>query len=398
MKTINLDYSAASPLQAEVLEKILPFFTEHYGNPSSSHKLGDWPRKALDEAREHTARLINAEPQDIIFTTSASEANNLAVKGYLYANAGKGKHIITSSIEHFSILNQLKTLAREGFEVTELPVDSRGMVDPSELAGAITDQTILVTIQAANPEIGTIQPLSELAAVAGEKKVAFHTDAAAAAGWIPLDVKKTNIDLLSLAGDQFYGPKGTGALYIKSGNRIRPLVEGGIQERGLRAGTENVATLVGLGEAARIALKNMEQRTAKAAQFRDRLKESLFAAIPHLHLNGHPEKRLPANLNVSVRFVEGEALLMRLEMAGIYVSSGSSCTSQVLKSSHVLSATGVPAELAQGSLLLTAGPDSSLEDIPYITEKMAEVTELLRNMSPLYHQYKKEAENNARVQ
>lgn len=398
MKTINLDYSAAAPLQEEVLEKMLPYFTEHYGNPSSGHRLGEEPRKALQEAREHTARLVNAEPQEIVFTASASEANNLAVKGYLHANAGKGKQIITSSIEHFSILNQLKTLAREGYEVTELPVDSRGLVDPSRLAEAITDQTILVTIQAANPEIGTIQPLAELAAVAGEKEVAFHTDAAAAAGWIPLDVKKTGINMLSLAGDQFYGPRGTGALYIRHGSRVRPLVEGGIQERGLRAGTENVAALVGLGEAARIALNNMEQRTAKAARFRDQLKESLFAAIPHLHLNGHPDKRLPANLNVSVRFVEGEALLMRLEMAGIYVSSGSSCTSQVLKSSHVLSATGVPAELAQGSLLLSAGPGSNLEDIPYITEKMAEVSGLLRNMSPLYHQYVKEAEKNAPVQ
>ncbi len=395
MKTVNLDYAAAAPLDKSVLEAMIPYFTEHYGNPSSGHTLGEKPRKAIEKARENVGRLIGSEAKNIIFTASASEANNLAVKGLVRAGKKKGDHIITSGVEHFSILNQLKGLEKEGYRVTRLPVDSYGSVDPAQLEAAITDQTILVTIQAANPEIGTIQPLEELAAIAGAHDIPFHTDAAAAAGWIPIDVEKSGIDLLSLAGDQFYGPKGSGALYVRRGIRLMPLVEGGIQEKGLRAGTENVPAIVGLGEAAKAALETMEERAAKAVEMRDRLKESIFDAIPNLHLNGHPEKRLPRNLNVSVSFVEGEALLMRLQMAGIYVSSGSSCTSQVLKSSHVLTAIGVSPELAQGSLQLTLGPESSPEDIPYITENLAEITTLLRNMSPLYHQYLKEGKNNA---
>ena len=395
MKKVNLDYTAAAPVEDAVVQKMLPFLVEHYGNPSSGHSLGEIPRKALLKARENVAGLIGADPSAITFTASASEANNLAVKGFAKANMKKGKHIITSSIEHFSILNQLKTLKKEGFTVTELPVDEYGLVNPADLAEAITDQTILVSIQAANPEIGTIQPLEELVAVAKEKNVVFHTDAAAAVGWIPIDVQKIGLDMLSLAGDQFYGPKGTGALFVKRGIRVMPLIEGGTQEKGLRAGTENVALVAGLGEAARIAAEQLEERAAEAALFRDNLKESLFKAIPHLHLNGHPEKRVPRNLNISVSFVEGEALLMRLDMAGINVSSGSSCTSQALKSSHVLSALGVLPELAQGSLQLTAGPGSSVEDIPYITEQLAEVTNILRSMSPLYHQFMKEAKQNA---
>ena len=395
MKKINLDYTAAAPVDKEVLEKMIPFFSEYYGNPSSGHSLGEIPRKALQEARENVSGLIGADPAAIIFTASASEANNLAVKGFAKANMKKGKHIVTSSVEHFSILNQLKTLKKEGFSVTELPVDNYGLVNPADLAEAITDQTILVSIQAANPEIGTIQPIKELVAVAKERDVVFHTDAAAAVGWIPIDVQKLGVDMLSLAGDQFYGPKGSGALFVKRGVRVMPLIEGGIQEKGLRAGTENVALVAGLGEAARIAAEQLEERAEKAAAFRDRLKESLFNSIPHLQLNGHPEKRVPRNLNISVSFVEGEALLMRLDMAGINVSSGSSCTSQALKSSHVLTALGVPPELAQGSLQLTAGPDNKIEDIPYITEQLADVASILRNMSPLYHQYMKEAKQNA---
>ncbi len=395
MKKINLDYTAAAPVEKAIIEKMLPLLTEHYGNPSSGHSLGEMPRKALQEARENVGRLIGADAGNIIFTASASEANNLAVKGFAKANMKKGKHIITSPVEHFSILNQLKTLKKEGFSITELPVDEYGLVHPRDLADAITGETILVTIQAANQEIGTIQPLAELVAVAKESNVVFHTDAAAAVGWIPVDVQKLGIDMLSLAGDQFYGPKGTGALFVKRGVRLTPLVEGGTQEKGLRAGTENVALIAGLGEAARIAAVQLEERAKEAAFFRDKLKESLFSAIPYLHLNGHPEKRVPRNLNISVSFVEGEALLMRLDMAGISVSSGSSCTSQALKSSHVLSAIGVPPELAQGSLQLTAGPGSSVEDIPYITEQLAEVTNILRSMSPLYHQFMKEAKQNA---
>lgn len=395
MKTINLDYTAAAPLDRAVLDAMLPYFTEHYGNPSSGHSLGDKPRKAMEEARQNVAQLIGAGAKEVIFTASASEANNLAIKGLVRAGKKKGDHIIASAVEHFSILNQLKSLQKEGYKVTLLPVDSYGAVDPGQLKEAITDQTILVSIQAANPEIGTIQPIEKLAALARDKGVPFHTDASAAAGWIELDVEKMGVDLLALAGDQFYGPKGSGALYIRRGIRLMPLIEGGIQERGLRAGTENVPAIVGLGEAAKAARETLQERSEKAAAMRDQLKENLFNSIPNLHLNGHPENRLPHNLNVSVSFVEGEALLMRLQMAGIYVSSGSSCTSQALKSSHVLTALGVPPELAQGSLQLTLGPDSTAEDIPYITEQLGEIAGLLRNMSPLYHQYLKEGNKNA---
>ncbi len=398
MKEINLDYTAAAPVDRGVLDAMFPFFREHYGNPSSGHSLGEKPREALEEARENVARLIGARSAEVVFTASASEANNLAVKGIVKAGKKKGNHIIASSVEHFSVLNQLKTLQKEGFTVTLLPVDRYGTVDPEQLAEEITDDTILVSIQAANPEIGTIQPIEQLTALTREKGIPFHTDAAAAVGWIPIDVGKMGVDLLALAGDQFYGPKGSGALFVRRGVRLSPQVEGGIQERGLRAGTENVAAVVGLGEAAKLAAESMHERSQKTAAIRDQLKESLFESIPQLHLNGHPDNRLPRNLNIAVEFVEGEALLMRLEMAGIYVSSGSSCTSQALKSSHVLKAIGVPPELAQGSLQLTLGVESSAEDIPYITEQLAKVARLLRNMSPLYHQYLKEGNNNAPVQ
>ncbi len=395
MKTINLDYTAATPLERSVLDAMLPFFTEHYGNPSSGHSLGEKPRKAIEEAREYVGQLIGSEAKNIVFTASASEANNLAIKGLVRAGKKKGNHIITTSVEHFSVLNQLKSMEKEGYKVTRLPVDRYGAVDPAQMEMAITDQTILISIQTANPEVGTIQPVEKLAALAREKEVPFHTDATAAAGWIELDVEKMNVDLLTLAGDQFYGPKGSGAIYVRRGTRLLPLIEGGIQEKGLRAGTENVPAIVGMGEAAKVALKTRQERAKNAVAIRDQLKESLFDSIPNLHLNGHSENRLPRNLNISVSFVEGEALLMRLQMAGIYVSSGSSCTSQALKSSHVLTAMGVTPELAQGSLQLTVGPDSKLEDIPYITEQLGEIAALLRNMSPLYHQYLKEGKINA---
>ncbi len=398
MKEINLDYAAAAPLDKRVLDKMMPFFTEHYGNPSSGHSLGEKPKAAIEDAREAVASLISGEAKNMIFTASVSEANNLVIKGLVKAGKKKGNHLIASSIEHFSVLNQLKTLEKEGYRVTLLPVDKFGMVDPKDLEAAIDDQTVLVSIQTANSEIGTIQPIAELSAVARERGIIFHTDAAAAAGWIELDVKKMGVDLLTLAGDQFYGPKGSAALFVRRGVRLMPQVEGGIQERGLRAGTENVPAIVGLGEAAKIAKETMSERAGKLTAIRDQLKESLLEAVPNLHLNGHPEQRLPHNLNVSVEFVEGEALLMRLQMAGIYVSSGSSCTSQALKSSHVLSAIGRPPELAQGSLQLTLGPGSSSEDIPYITEQLAEIAALLRNMSPLYHQHLKEEKANASVQ
>lgn len=399
MKTINLDHAAAAPLDQEVIEAMLPFYKEHFGNPSSGHGLGEEPKKVLNRARENIAILIGAEAHEIIFTASASEANNLAIKGLVQASRKRGNHIIASAIEHFSVLNQLKTLQKEGFEVTLLPVDSYGQVSPEHLKKAIKEQTILVTIQTANPEIGTVQPLEKLAAVAKESNIPFHTDAAAAVGWIPINMAEHNdVSMLTLAGDQFYGPKGSAALYLRRGTRIMPLIEGGIQERGLRAGTENVAAIAGMGEAARIAAANLEQRSSAAAAIRNELKTGLISAVPHLHINGHPHDRLPHNLNVTVEFVEGEALLMRLEMAGIYVASGSSCASQALRSSHVLTAIGLPPEMAQGSLQLTLGKGNSSEDTPYIVEQFSKVTSLLRNMSPLYHQFLKEGQKDASIQ
>ncbi len=389
MREVNLDYGAATPLDPAVLEAMLPYMREHYGNPSSGHSLGQKPRQAMAEAREKVGRLIGAKPGQILFTASASEANNMAVKGIAAASRKKGTHIVASSIEHFSILNPLKTLEKDGFRITLLPVDEQGLVDAGELERAITPETILVSVAAANAEIGTLQDLKALTAVAKAKGVPFHTDAAAAAGWVPLDVQDLGVDLLTLAGDQLYGPKGSAALYVGQGVRLRPLVEGGIQERGLRAGTENIPVIVGLGEAARIAAETREERAQSLAALRDGLKESLLKHVPHLRVNGHPTRRLPHNLHVSVEFVEGEALLMHLDMAGIYVSSGSSCTSQALKSSHVLAAIGLPPELAQGSLLFTLGRESREEDVSYVSGELARIAQLLRAMSPLYQNFLK---------
>jgi cysteine desulfurase len=389
MGEVNLDYGAATPLHPAVLQAMLPYMTEHFGNPSSGHSLGQKPRKALAAAREQVAALIGAKAGQVIFTASASEANNLALKGVAAASRKKGNHIVASAIEHFSILNPLKTLEKEGFKVTLVPVDAQGLVDPRELEAAITPETILVSVAAANPEIGTVQDLKALAAVARAKGVPFHTDAAAAAGWIPLDVQALGVDLLTLAGDQFYGPKGSAALYVGRGVRIRPLLEGGIQERGLRAGTENIPAMVGLGEAARLAGEDLPERAARLAALRDHLKERLLQEVPHLHVNGHLSQRLPHSLHVSVEFVEGEALLLHLDIAGIYVSSGSSCTSQALKSSHVLAAIGLPPELAQSSLLFTLGKDFTEEDAAYVSGELARIAQLLRAMSPLYQNFLK---------
>ena len=390
MRKINLDYGAAAPLDPAVVQAMLPYMTEYYGNPSSGHSLGAKPRQALKEAREKVARLIAAPPERVLFTSSASEANNLAIKGVVAAYKKKGNHIIASPIEHYSVLNPLKSLQKAGFEITFLPVDSFGLVDAAQLAEAITDKTVLVSIAVANPEIGTVQDVTGLSQVAKEKGVLFHTDATAAVGWMDLDVKKLGVDLLTLAGDQFYGPKGTGALYVRKGVRLLPLVEGGIQELGLRAGTENVAAFVGMGVAAHMAFQDRQERVKRVSQLRDQLKEGLFAEVPHLHVNGHEEKRLPHNLHVAVEFVEGEALFMHLDMAGIYVSSGSSCASQALKSSQVLAAIGAPPELAQGSLLFTLGKDTKEEDISYVTGELSRIAALLRQMSPLYSKYLKE--------
>lgn len=393
---INLDYGAAAPLDPDVVAAMLPYLTEHYGNPSSGHSLAEEPRRALAEARQAVAGLIGAPPERLVFAASGSEANNLAIKGV--AARTPGGHIVTSAIEHYSVLNPIRTLQKLGYEATFLPVDQQGRVDPATLADAIRPDTILVSIAAANPEIGTIQDLAALAGVAARRKVPFHTDGVAAAGWIPLAVREMGIGLCSVAGDQFYGPKGTGALYVAPGIPLAPLVEGGIQERGLRAGTENVPALVGMGAAARKAAADRSGRAARVAGIRDALREALFAGIPYLHLNGHPTDRLPHNLHVSVEFVEGEALFMHLDMAGILVSSGSSCASQALKSSQVLAGIGVGPELAQGSLQFTLGRDSDPGDVPRVAEELRRIAALLRQMSPLYRDYLRKGGSDATIQ
>lgn len=390
MKEINMDYGAAGPVDPRVFEAMQPFFINYFGNPSSGHDLGDKPREALAEAREKVAVLLGALPEEIIFTSSASESNNAALKGIAAAGKNKGNHIISSSIEHFSVLNPLKTLQKNGYEITLLPVDKFGLVDPHQLREAITPETILISIMTANPEIGTIQPIRDLALIAKEKEIPFHTDATAAIGFVPFNVDDNGVDLLTMSGDQFYGPKGSAVLYVRRRTRILPFVEGGIQEKGRRAGTENVPAIVGLGEASRLAAEEMEVRSKKLSQIRDKLRTSLFESIPHIYLNGHPTHRLPQNLHIAVEFIEGEAMLMRLAMAGIFVSSGSTCTSQALKSSHVLAATGLSTELAQGSLLFSFGKDNTEDDVPYVTEQLSEITTLLRQMSPLYQKYLKE--------
>jgi len=379
---VYLDHISTTPLHPKVLEAMMPYLKDNFGNPSNQHHFGANAGKAIIKAREQVASLIGAEPEEIIFTSSGTEANNLALKGI--AQASKKRHLIISSIEHFSVLNPARTLEKSGFRVTYLPVDKYGMVNPADVEAAITKDTLLVSIQMANPEVGTIQPIEAISKITSSKGVLFHTDAVACAGSLKIDVNKLGISLLSLSGHQFYGPKGIGALYVRKGTRIMPLLEGGIQERGRRAGTENVPCIVGLGEAALIAKAEMEGWNKNILILRERLFSGLKEKIDHLYLNGHPELRLPSNLNVSVKFVEGESLLILLDMEGIASSSGSACTSLALKSSHVLKAMGVDPIQAQGSLLFSLGWENTETEIDYVIEKLPPIVKRLRLMSPLY--------------
>jgi cysteine desulfurase len=386
---VYLDHISTTQLHPEVLEAMLPYLRNNFGNPSNLHHVGQITRKAVYEAREKVAVLINSDTDEIIFTSSGTEANNLALKGIAFARQNKGKHIITSSIEHFSVLHTAKTLQKFGFEITFLPVDSYGMVNPEDVAKAIRKDTILVSIQHANPEVGTIQLIPEISEVIREKsEIYFHTDAVATTGIIDVDIEKLGVDLLSLSGHQFYGPKGIGALFVRKGVRIMPLFDGGIQERGRRAGTENVAGIVGLGKAAEIAKKHMHLWAEHMLTLRERLFEGLKQKIEHIYLNGQPDLRLPGNLNISIKFIEGESLLILLDMEGIAASSGSACTSHALKSSHVLKAMGVSPVDAAGSLLFSLGRENTQEEIDYVLEKLPPIVERLRDMSPLYKKEK----------
>jgi len=362
----------------------MPYFMGKFGNPSNLHDVGREAKNAVEEARAKTAGLIGAHTDEIFFTSSGAESNNFALKGLAQANNQKGKHIIVSQIEHFSLLHPAKGLEKSGFTVTYLPTDKQGLVNPDDVAKAITKETILVSIMHANNEIGTIEPIEEISKITKEKGILFHTDAVATTGWIPVDVKKLGVDALSLSGHQFYGPKGAAALFVRKGVRIKPQIEGGIQEDGRRAGTENVPAIVGLGKAAELAVEEIPHRMSYLTALRDRLQEGLIEKIDHLVVNGHPTLRLPHNLNFSLWFVEGESMLLFLNMDGISVSSGSACTSRSLKSSHVLTCIGTDAAVANGTLLMTLGMGNSAEDIDYVIEKLPPIVKRLRDMSPLY--------------
>ncbi len=385
MRDVYFDYGATTPVRPEVVEAMLPYLKEQFGNPLSLHRYGDGPRQAVEDAREKVAELIRARGNEIYFTASGSEANNMAVKGVALMNEKKGKHLVVSAVEHLSVINAAQTMEKMGFEVTRVPVDKYGLVDPGDVEKALRDDTTLVSIMHANSEVGTIQPIAEIGRVVKAKsKAYFHTDAVATAGNLPVDVKELGVDLLSLAGNQFYGPKGAGALYVKRATRIMPLIDGGVQEGGRRAGTENVPAIVGLGVAAELAASEMEQRRAHVLPLRDRLIERLTGEIDHLYLTGHATKRLPGHVSVVVEYIEGEAMLLLLNMQGIAASSGSTCTSRALKASHVLTAMGFDPALANGSLLLTLGSGNSAEDVDYLMEVFPPIVDRLRQMSPLY--------------
>jgi len=389
-RTIYMDHAATTFVKPEVLVAMIPYFTEHFGNPSSIYGIARYSKKAIDTARLQTAKALGADPDEIYFTSGGSESDNWAIKGVALANRKRGNHIITTQIEHHAVLHSCKFLEKEGFEVTYLPVDHFGLVDPLVLEKAITEKTILISIMYANNEIGTIEPIAELGAVARRHKVYFHTDAVQAIGNIPIDVRAQNIDLLSLSAHKFSGPKGVGALYIKKGMRIENLIHGGAQERKRRAGTENIAGIVGLGKAIELATADILGHNEKVKVMRDRLIKGVLEKIPNSRLNGHPEKRLPGNFNVSFEFIEGESMLLWLDDEGICASTGSACTSGSLEPSHVLLATGLPVEISHGSLRLTLGDANTEGDVDFVLEVLPKVVKKLRDMSPLYHKDGKE--------
>jgi cysteine desulfurase len=389
MREVYLDNVATTPVLPEVLETMLPYLKDAYGNVQSLHNWGDKAREAVEEARGKVAALIGGEAEEIIFTASGTESNNFAIKGLAMARQAKGKHIVVSAIEHFSVLHSAKTLEKWGFEVTEVPVDKYGLVDPDKVAKSLRKDTILVSIMHANGEVGTIEPIKEIASVVKKSGAIFHTDAVATTGTIPVDVKELGVDALSLAGNQFYGPKGVGALWVKKGVRIIPFLDGGVQEGGRRAGTENVPAIAGLGKAAELAKADMAKRSKRLSPLRDKLLAGLPKRIEHVIVTGHPSQRLPGHASFCVEFIEGEAMLMLLNSKGIAVSSGSACTSRALKASHVLIAMGLPHEIAQGSLLFSFGLDNTEEDVDYVLETMPPIVERLRQMSPLYAKFLK---------
>ncbi len=389
MKRIYFDHANATPLLPEAYEAMQPFLREHFGNPSSLHQFGKPAREALTTARKQVARLINTQPEGIIFTASASESNNLALKGLALAHRKKGNHIIISAIEHISIIEQTRTLKRLGFDSTVLNVDQYGRVDPEELARAIKPSTILVSIMHANYEIGTIQPLKELVRVCHEKNVLIHSDGTAAVGRMPVDVEELGVDAYTFSAQSIYGPKGAAVLYLRHGIRIYPIIEGGFQETGRRAGTENIAAIAGMGKAAEICTTRLPNWIKEMQRHSQRLYTELPQKIERLIFTGHPLERLPGVVSLCVEFVEGEALLLSLDDLGIAVASGSACTARTLKTSHVLTAIGIEPAIAQSSLLITLGKDNTEAEIDYFLTQLPPIVQRLRTLSPLYARYLK---------
>ncbi len=391
MKTnIYFDNAATTPVRKEVYDEILPYFMQYYGNASSVYTIARESKKALEKAREQVAKALNANIDEIYFTAGGSESDNFALKGIAEAMGKKGKHIITTQIEHHAILHTCEYLQQRGFEITYLPVDEYGKISLEELKNAIRKDTILISVMFANNEIGTIQPIKEIGAIAKEKGVYFHTDAVQAVGHVKIDVKEMNIDLLSLSGHKICAPKGIGAIYIKKGVAINPLIHGGAQEKRRRAGTENIAGIVGLGKAIELANEEIEQNMTKVSALRDKLINGILEKIPYSKLNGHPTDRLPGNCNISFEFIEGESMLLLLDSKGIAASSGSACTSGSLDPSHVLLAIGLPHEKAHGSLRMTLEHYNTEKEVDIVLEELPAIVSKLRDMSPLYETFLKQ--------
>ncbi len=385
MRRIYLDYAATTPTDPRVVEAMLPYFTKSFGNPSSIHFFGQEGKRAIEEARDKVANLIGAKSEEMVFTSGGTEADNFALKGVAFANEKKGNHIITTAIEHHAVIEACKFLEKRGFKVTYLPVDREGLVDPEDVKKSITDKTILVSVMHANNEIGTIEPIAEIGKITQEREIYFHTDAVQTTGHLPLNVDKLNVDLLSMSSHKLYGPKGVGALYIRKGTRVISFIHGGEQERRRRASTENVPGIVGFGRAVEIAKEKMDKEAKHLTSLRDRLIKGILGQIEEVRLNGHPTQRLPNNVNVSVEFVEGESMLLNLDLAGIAASTGSACSSSTLEPSHVLLAIGLSPVIAHGSLRFTLGRGTTEEDIDYVLEILPKIVTKLRSMSPLYN-------------
>lgn len=383
------DHAATTNTREEVLKEMIPYFTLNFGNPSSIYSIGRKSRKAVEDARDKVANAIGANAKEIYFTSCGSESDNLAIKGVAYANRTKGNHIITTKIEHPAVLHTCEHLEKEGFRVTYLNVDSEGLISLEELEKSITDQTVLISIMFANNEIGTIQPIKEIGQIAKKNNIYFHTDAVQAIGNVRIDVNDLNIDLLSMSAHKFYGPKGMAALYVRSGVKLDKIQDGGHQERNMRAGTENVPGIVGIGKAIELAYEDFDRYNQKLQELRDYYISQVQEKIPYIKINGHRTKRLPGNANISFRFIEGESLLLNLDMKGICASSGSACTSGSLDPSHVLLAIGLPHEIAHGSLRITFGADNTKQDVDFLIDTLVETVERLRNMSPLYEDFLK---------